>query len=123
MATKTKKADRSAAAKKAAKTRAENAEKRSQAAKKAARTRRKTRSRKRTVSQHPFEPGSEVTVHFDHDVQIERGLNREPFTKGEGSGKVAKDGTLEVSVEKPGTYALAGKAPNGEVRWIVAVVH
>lgn len=62
---------------------------------------------KTEIMAHPFGPGDKVKVYEAAEVEQERRSGDAPRGKEQGTATVEKDGKLNVSGLKPGTYVAA----------------
>lgn len=61
------------------------------------------------VGEHGFEPGTKVGVYKPEEADFVRVDEREPFGKPETTATVTKEGDLNVSGLKKGSYVAVGK--------------
>jgi hypothetical protein len=72
-------------------------------------TAKKAPAKKTEVPDNPFAPGVKVGFYPPEEAEFVRTDEREPPSKPAAEATVAKDGTLEVSGLKPGTYIAVGQ--------------
>jgi len=72
---------------------------------------------------HPgFEAGKTVHVYKAIDVELEANRHQKPFSEPLSKPKVKKDGSVNLKVDEPGIYTVAGEEEDGSWRFVKVVV-